>query len=201
MQEQLARLELAVGGARHAVVHDRAVRAGAGDGVEGNVAQRHLRFGAGRRRNSSSRVTAAISSSEPGAWRSSQAQHLRHRRAVAAVRGARAGDLGLVLGGARQAGRVGELPPPCRRWPRHACADARRRAPGRARSSRRRRQAAPARHRAAPAGGGRRAASDRPSVSMRQLALVDEQQMRSVRRRGWRRPAPAACAARRCRGC
>ena len=48
-QEQLALRELAVGGARHAVVHDGAVRAGAGDGVEGDVAQRHLRFLAGRR--------------------------------------------------------------------------------------------------------------------------------------------------------
>ena len=46
-QEQLAVLELAVGGARNAVMHDGAIRTGAGDGVEGDIAQRHLRFLAG----------------------------------------------------------------------------------------------------------------------------------------------------------
>ena len=92
-----------VGGAGHAVMHDRAVRPRAGDGRERNILERagvaaealqrrhRVDFGELARR----RLLV-----EPG-------EETRHRRAVALVGRAAAGDFGVVLDRLHQRDRVG----------------------------------------------------------------------------------------------
>ena len=108
-QEQFALAQQPVGIAVHPVMDDRAVRAGAGDGVEGDVLQRKtvlLRmlgahrfqlFGGGDLGNRSGLLPV-----EPG-------KETRHRDAVAQMRGARPGDLAVILDRPRQPRRVRHL--------------------------------------------------------------------------------------------
>ena len=102
-QEQLVLAEGAVGGAGDAVMHDRPVRPGAGDGRERNVLQQAaIAAEAFQRlhRVDLGQLAGRRLAREPG-------QEARHRHAVARVRGARACDLGVVLHGFHQPDRVG----------------------------------------------------------------------------------------------
>ena len=97
-EQELARRHLAVRGVADPVVHDRAVRAGAGDGVEGDVAE--LAGGGAERFELLHHVDLAQPALRRGGVE--PGEELGHRRAVAQVRGAGAGDLGRVLAGLGQ---------------------------------------------------------------------------------------------------
>ncbi len=92
-QEQLVHGDPAVGGARHAVMHDGAVRSRARDGRERDFLQQPCvaakRFQR-RHRVDLGELAGRRLAVEPG-------EEVRHRRAVANVRGVCAGDLGGVL--------------------------------------------------------------------------------------------------------
>ena len=105
-QEQLAIAEHAVGGTRNAVMHDRAIRARSGDGREGDVAQRHLRFLADCRTERFQPLDRRNLVDRAGLLPVQPGEHLGNRSAVAAVRSACTGNLGVVLGCARDARRV-----------------------------------------------------------------------------------------------
>ena len=102
-QEQFAGLDRAVGRARDAIMHDRAVRTGAG-----NRRERHLLEKAGvaakrfqrRDRVDLGQLALRRLAIEPG-------EEIRDRRAVTHMRGVRAGDLGRVLDRLDQRDRVG----------------------------------------------------------------------------------------------
>ncbi len=108
-------------------MHDRAVRAGAADGVEGDVAE--LAGGGAERLELPHHVDLAQPALRRGGVE--PGEELGHRRAVAQVRGAGAGDLGGVLAGLgqdagvalrrplppRRRRRAGRRPRPAR-WPR-----------------------------------------------------------------------------------
>ena len=97
-QEQLFRLDLAIGRVGDAVVHDRAVRAGARDRREADFAQ-HIRLAAKRFElahggNLVERAARCVVV-EPG-------EEARHRISVADVSGARSGDFGFRFDRLRQ---------------------------------------------------------------------------------------------------
>src|SRR6476646_4247940 len=102
-QEQFVGADAAVGRARHPVVHDCAVRSGAGNGWKGNVLER-------------SRVTAealqrsdSIDFSEPAGRNLlfEPGEKTRHGDAIALVCRAAADDLGMILRSFQQSDRIG----------------------------------------------------------------------------------------------
>ena len=97
-QQQLARRHRSVRRLRHAVMHDRAVRPGAADRVERDVAQ------LARRGADFLEPPHHVDLGQPalGRRRVEPAQELGHRRPVAQMRGPRAGDLGRGLAGLGQ---------------------------------------------------------------------------------------------------
>ena len=99
-QQQVARGDPPVALAGDAVVHDGAVRSGAGDGRERDVLQR-----AGVAAEALQRLDGIDlgQCAADGASRSIQGQEPRQRHRVAPVRGASAFDLGGVLDGLEQA--------------------------------------------------------------------------------------------------
>ena len=164
---------------RDAVMHDGAVRAGAGDGREA----RRPSAAPVSRRKASSVSTASISVSlplrrlarEPG-------EEARHRGAVAAMRGAGAGDLGRVLHRlhAARSGRARHRP--CRRRSRCGATSATAPSPGRgAPCAFAAPSASSARRQRRPAGATSATAPSARAGLVRELAPVDEQRRRGPR--------------------
>ena len=179
-------------------MHDRAVRPGARDGRKAEVAEMLALAAEGlepvARRRSRASSPARRFAREPG-------EEARQRRAVAAMRRARAVDLDRVLAGLGQlAGIGGAMNLRARRSSRsktHAAAVA-------GSASTRSLPAASASSAGAEAVGRRdrhARCRDGARASGRELAPVDEEIDRAVADGGRRRTAAAACAARRRRGC
>ena len=195
-QIKLVRRNAAIGFARHAVMHDGAVGAGAGNGRERNVlehsglaAKALHRFDRGDLGQFAARRLAV----EPG-------EEARHRRAVAQLRRPRAVDLdrgssppssarsdrSRARSRRRSRRRAAQSLPG--RWPDRA---KRRDARGRARQGRARTRRWGGRRRSLPGASGLhcRSCASRRTAS---AGLPSAQ---------WRKRAPPAYAARRCRGC